>query len=211
MNTSVLLSSTYLPSIQFFSKLLLYEKIIIEKHEFYVKQSYRNRCSIYGANGKLDLTIPLQHSSERTITLEKKISYNDNWQHLHWMSICSAYRSSPYFEYFEQDFEKFYTNKYEFLFDFNLELLQLICNLLKMKTRFYFTEAFEKTTQEIDDLRIFFSPKNDFLDDKKFYSTNYYQVFSIKYGFIPNLSIIDLLFNEGLKTLDILAAKPIKF
>jgi hypothetical protein len=204
MNSAVILSTAYLPPLQFFGKLLLYDKIILEKHEHYVKQSYRNRCSVYGANGKLDLTIPLQHSSERTTVSQKKISYNDNWQQLHWMSICSAYRSSPYFEYFEEDFEIFYKNKYEFLFDFNLELIEQICRALKMNIEFSVTEQFEKEYEGVDDLRLFISPKNNFEDDKDFHSKNYYQVFADKYGFIPNLSIVDLLFNEGLKTIDIL-------
>ncbi|MBC7861423.1 MAG: WbqC family protein [Bacteroidia bacterium] len=204
MNQTVILSTAYLPNIQYFSKILAYKKIEIEKHENFVKQSFRNRCSVYGANGKLDLTVPLIHSSERTLVSQKKISYRDAWQKLHWKTISSAYRSSPYFEFFEQDFEIFYEKEYEFLFDFNFELIKLVCSLLKISPEISFTETYQKEIAVADDLRNFFRPQNDAESDKNFQIKEYYQVFGNKYGFIPNLSIIDLLFNEGLNTLNIL-------
>jgi hypothetical protein len=204
MNQQVILSTAYLPNIHYFSKLFLYKKVVIEKHENYVKQSFRNRCFIYGANGKLALTVPVAHSPERTIVSQKRISYQDAWQKLHWKTISSAYRSSPYFEFFEQDFEIFYQKEYEFIFDFNLELIRLICSLLKISTEISVTENYQKEIAGADDLRNFFHPKNNFAEDKSFEAKEYYQVFGNKYGFIPDLSIIDLLFNEGLNARNII-------
>ena len=108
---TALLSTAYLPPIQYFSVLKKNKTVAIEHHEHFVKQTYRSRCHIYGANGMLKLSIPVMHSRERTIIKDIRISYNDNWQKLHWRSIESAYRCSPYFEYYESEFASYYSEK----------------------------------------------------------------------------------------------------
>lgn len=192
MNT--LFSIAYLPPVHYFSELLRADAVVLEKHEHFVKQTYRNRCVIAAANGPLSLTIPLQKISDKEKITAKKISYAENWQQLHWRSITSAYKSSPYFEYFESDFRPFYETRHELLFDYNLELLKLICKLLRVELKFGFTEEYNAVPAGCVDLRNAFHPK----EAQEINVNPYYQVFADKNGFIPNLSIIDLLFNEGL-------------
>ncbi len=205
MTDSVLLSTAYLPPVSYFAKCLSYQNILIEKHEHFVKQTYRNRCSIYGANGRLDLIIPLVHGSERTAIGEKRISYHDNWRNLHWRSLESAYRSSPYFEFFEAEFRTFYFGeKIEFLFDFNQQLMNRIFEIMKLRMNIGFTDRYEKAYDDMDDFRAKIHPKINPETDVAFKNVPYYQVFENKYGFLPNLSIVDLLFNEGLRATDIL-------
>ena len=204
MNETILLSTAYLPPSLYFKKILHAEKIIIDRSEHFVKQTFRNRCSIYGANGQLDLIIPLERSTERTPIGLKKISYHFDWQTLHWRSLQSAYRSSPFFEYFEEDFKVFYEKKFDYLFDFNLEMLVFLCRILKIKFQFELTDQYLKQYDGVEDLRQSISPKSMEFNTQAFPLEPYYQVFSGKYGYIPNLSVIDLLFHVGLKTVDIL-------
>jgi len=204
--SSVLLPSCYLPPVQYISKLLLYPKAVIELYEHYPKQTYRNRCNIYGANGKLTLSVPLQHKSERTTTKDTRICYETDWRKLHWRSIESAYRSSPYFEFYEDDFAGFYSGKqFDFLTDLNEALLNKLVELMKIKTEITYTGSYEKTPEGIDDMRKLITPKDDFQRDKNFHINPYYQVFGNKAGFLPNLSVIDLLFNEGKGWKDVVA------
>ncbi|PCH67216.1 MAG: hypothetical protein COC01_06315 [Bacteroidetes bacterium] len=192
---TLLLPLFYLPPIEFFSLLLNSKEILIEQHEHYVKQTYRNRCHILGANGTVPLSIPVQHGKkEHTKFKEMKISYADNWQKLHWKSIESAYRSSPYFEYYEDQFKGFYHNQYEFLFDFNLELIKVVLQILDIQKELKFTKSYEEDySNNYVDQRDSLHPKKE--SDHKIIP--YTQVFSSKFDFIPNLSIIDLLYNEG--------------
>lgn len=203
MNNAPVFSIAYLPPISYMSRLVKYEKVVIEKHEHFVKQTYRNRCSIYGANGMLDLIIPLEREKEHTPVHLKRISYKDNWRKLHWRSLESAYRSSPYFEYFEQDFRSAYLgDKTEFLFDFNLMLLEKIVALLRLKTQIDFTGEYNRSLAG-DDYRSLFTPKNRSASTC-FVPVEYHQVFANKCGFLPGLSIADALFNEGLNAIEIL-------
>lgn len=182
---------------------------IIELFEHFIKQTYRNRCSIYGANGKLDLIVPVEKSkgSERKIMKDCRISYSDPWQKLHWRSLESAYRRSPYFEYYEDGLAPFYEKKVEFLVDWNEMLQEKICELLQQDLRWKKTEKYEEENPDSMDLRGSFDPnkmqnagieiaavaralpRNDF--------ESYVQVFGTRYGFIHDLSIVDLLFNTG--------------
>ncbi len=188
----MLLSTAYLPPIEYFQKIVGAEIVSVEKHEYFVKQTYRNRCHISGANGVMALSIPLINEHEKTLITEKKISYKENWQHQHWRSIKSAYANSPYFIYYSDELILFYEKKYDFLFDYNTELLQAVLKLLKIKIELKFTEIFEKQVE--NDFRNSISPKEN-VAIKNF--KTYTQVFSDKHGFKPNLSIIDLLFNVG--------------
>lgn len=190
----MLLSTAYLPPVYYFQKIASSEKVFIEKHEHFVKQTYRNRCHILGANGVQALSIPLVNTHEKTLITEKKIAYEQNWQRQHWRSIESAYRNSPFFIYYADELKVFYENKFEFLFEYNTHLLETILMLLKLNKDIHFTENFEKEAK--DDLRdISLDKEQDALNLKP-----YTQVFSDKHGFQSNLSIIDLLFNKGPET-----------
>jgi hypothetical protein len=198
----VLLSAAYLPPVSFFSCLISAKKIIIEKHEHYVKQTYRNRALIYGANGIHPLIIPIHHEGlYRRPMHEIKISYDADWQKIHWRTLTSAYRNSPYFEYFEDELRIFYETKTETVFEFNLRLLEKIFSLLQLPFNPGFTSSFEKVwPSEIQDARNLFDPST-----RKKDMPEYHQVFSEKHGFIPDLSIVDLLFNKGMETKNYLA------
>lgn len=196
MSKKIILSTAYLAPIQYFTKFVKYDKVIIEAHENFIKQTYRNRCKIYGANGELSLSIPVKKSAPKTTIKELLIDYDTNWRKLHWKSIESAYNSSPYFEYYIDDFLPFYTKKYKYLFDFNTELLKMILENIDISTKIDFTETFFNNEYDMDDFREQIHPKKRNVD-KNFKIIEYTQVFQSKHSFIPNLSIVDLLFNEG--------------
>lgn len=202
---SIILSTAYLAPIQYYSKLLKYDKVIIEKYENFIKQTYRNRCVIYGANGPLSLSIPVSKDNPKELIKDIKIDYNTNWQKIHWKSIESAYMSSPFFEYYLDELMPFYQKEYKFLIDFNVELQQLISELIEVDYDLDFTSdyIFPKDLQEIVDFREKILPKKQIVDPD-FKSIEYNQVFTEKKGFQANLSIIDLLFNEGPNTINLL-------
>ncbi|MBD8388150.1 WbqC family protein [Dysgonomonas sp. BGC7] len=196
----IYLSSTYLGPVQYYSKFLTTEKIYIERYENYIKQTYRNRCVIVSANGPITLSIPVIHSSgDKTLIKDVRIADHGNWQHMHWNAIVSAYNSTPFFEYYQDDFHSFYHNKFNFLFDFNEALRELILNLLNIEVpEITYTDKYKERDSGYEDWRELINPKKDWrLLDSKFREVPYYQVFIQKFGFIPNMSIIDLLFNMG--------------
>lgn len=197
--SSVLLSTAYFGPIQYYTRFLLYDTIVLETKENYSRQSYRNRCNIYGANGKLVLSVPvLKGTADKIQITDVKIDYNKNWQKLHWKGIESAYRSSPFFEYFHDDFVGFYTKKWPFLFEFNLEILKTVLKILDLKPEINFTRDYSRSgDKNIVDMRERIHPKRSFQDDRDFFPVTYTQVFSDKQGFIGNLSIVDLIFNAG--------------
>lgn len=199
----VLLSSLYLAPVQYYSKLFRAKEAIIETDDNYQKQSYRNRCIIASANGPLPLSIPVNKpKGEKCKMKDLKISDHGNWQHFHWNAIISAYNSSPFFEYYRDDFSPFYEKKTTFLFDFNEQLRTLICNLLDIETPISYTSSFvQQADSNTLDLREAIHPKRDWRKtDKQFAAKPYYQVFAEKHSFIENLSIIDILFNMGNET-----------
>lgn len=201
------LGSAYLAPIEYYSKLLTYETVYIEQHDHYIKQTYRNRCNIVGPGGLLPLSIPtVKPESLKCAMKDIRISDHGNWRHLHWNAIESAYNNTPFFEYYKDDFAPFYEKKHTFLFDFNEELRQLICELIDMNPNVNYTAEYKTTftTDEID-FREIIHPKKDFsTEDPEFIPTPYYQVFEARHGFLPNLSIIDLLFNMGPESLLVL-------
>jgi hypothetical protein len=204
MNTqTAILPTAYLPSIQYFQKLLNYSTCVIEQHEHFIKQTYRNRCNIYTPNGFNTLSIPLVKRNQRQSIKEVKISYDVDWQKLHWRTLESSYRRSPFFEYYEDDFKPLYGGKKTaYLIDFNEALLQIIFPLLKIKPNYSFTNSYVQTYTDADDYRNIISPKENLSSDKMFVPKPYSQVFETKYGFIENLSIVDLLFNQGSRALE---------
>ena len=195
-------SSLYAGNLDFYSCLLKADQVSIDVHENYVKQSYRNRCEIYGANGKLALIIPITRSSS-TPMKEVKIDYDQNWQKIHWKSLESSYRSSPYFEFYEDKFIHLYEQKnIHYLVDFNMELLNIFLKLLDLEIELSYTDSYEKEIKNKLDLRSLIHPK---MGTSQYYNENkYIQVFEEKMGFIPNLSIYDLVFNEGPAAVNIL-------
>ncbi len=181
--------------VQQYCKLLQFEEVRMERRENYLKQTYRNRCTIAAAGGPLSLSIPIvKPDTEKCLTKDIRISDHGNWRHLHWNALVSAYNMSPFFEYYEDDFAPFYEKKYEFLFDFNEELRLLICGLLDLEPNVSYTEEYLPEVE--NDFRETIRPKHE-VEDAEFKAAPYYQVFREKYGFIPNLSIVDLLFNMG--------------
>lgn len=195
-----LLPTAYLPPINYFSLLLKSETVFIEQHEHFIKQTYRNRCEILTSNGRLNLTIPLQKNADKEIISQKKISYSEPWQIKHWRAITSAYKNSAYFDYFEDEFKPFYFEEHEFLMDYNTKLTQLILHILRQKNELHFTKEFQKTFDGTD-LRETLNIKPQIVNPK------YYQVFGDKFGFTPHLSVIDLLFNKGLESVEYLTLK----
>lgn len=185
----------YCGPIEYYFQLTKYEHVLFETMEHYVKQSYRSRCSIYGANGKLNLIIPLEEKGQRKPMKDIKVQQDRHWIQQHWKSLASAYRSSPFFEYYEDKFAKHYEKLPKFLIDFNLDLHEIISATMELNTTFHRTTQYEKTDLNLDK-RNTFSPKNNNLTTN-ISNNSYIQVFSDKHGFIPNLSILDLIFNEG--------------
>lgn len=185
----------YLPPIEYFSKLSDYRSmVLVENAEHFQKQSYRNRASICSPNGRLDLVVPvIKGSKVHTKVKDVKISYDFRWQRLHWMSLQTCYRSSAYFEYYEDEILAFYEKKWNFLFDYNEEMLALMLKFLKLNISYSYTGEFEKTYEGLADFRDCIHPKKE----SEMIFKPYFQVFEEKNGFLPNLSIVDLLFNQG--------------
>ena len=207
MKIKSVFSSCYLPPIVYFKHWLDAEECLIDVNEFFVKQTYRNRCTILGADGKLDLILPIHKRNSKQLMKEVKISYDDNWKKNHWKSIESAYRRSPYFEFYEDEFYTFYHDKeHRLLIDFNMDLMMLILKLLKTTTDFNLSDSYIEQEANIVDYRMEISPKNKSLNE--FHHPDYIQVFSDKLNFEKNLSIIDLLFNEGPNALSYIQKLP---
>jgi hypothetical protein len=193
---TVLLSTAYLAPVEYYLQMANHSQIIIEKQDNYTKQTYRNRCVIASANGLQTLSIPIvKPDSPKCLTKDIRIAEHGNWRHLHWQAIVSAYNSTPFFEYYADDFRPFYEKPGVFLFDFNEELRELVCRLLDISPSLSYSSGYINPTNADElDLREAIHPKKETLT-KNF--RPYYQVFETKYGFQPNLSIIDLLFNMG--------------
>lgn len=203
MQSTAILPTAYLAPIQYYSKLIQYPNCIVEHYEHFTKQTYRSRCDMYSPNGSITLSVPLVKRSHRQAVKDLKISYDHDWQILHWRTIESGYRRSPFFEYFEDDFYPFYHDKkFDFLIDLNEALQQEILVLLKRKKKYSFTTEYFKTYSDADDFRNIISPKQSLDADKSFEPKVYAQVFETRHGFLPNLSIIDLLFNQGSRALE---------
>jgi hypothetical protein len=190
----ILIHPNYFPNIHQFRQIIKANSILFEVSDNYQKQTFRNRTYIYGANGKLGLFIPVIHSHKnRELFKDVKISYESNWMDLHLKSLQSAYRSSPYFEYFEDDFIKLYAEKEKFLVDFNIKCIKLISNLLDLDLDYKISSEYVEKTNDIIDLRDLSNARKQ----KTIETPKYIQVFESKHGYLNNLSIIDLIFSEG--------------
>ena len=179
----ILLSTAYLAPIHYYSKLFASDEVMIEQMDHYVKQTYRNRCVIAAPDGPLALTIPtVKPDTEKAPVRDIRISDHGNWRHLHWRALQSAYGRTPFFEFYEDDFRPFFQPGWEYLADFNRQLLHTVCGLIGFRPRLADTTAFRR----VPDWPLPQGPERP-----------YYQVFAPRHGFLPGLSIVDLLFNMG--------------
>lgn len=210
----ILLELQYLPPVQYFTKWIKYEQVWIEQHENYLKGSYRNRCHIAGVNGPLRLSIPLlKGKNEQQNIREARIAYHEPWQSQHWQSITSAYGNAPFFPFYGEEIAPFFQKKYEFLFDLNRELMQCLLRLIGLPEELNFTQTFEKKPDAgiLDFRNGIFPKKHRQKKDEAFQPVHYSQVFQEKNGFLPNLSILDLLFCTGPQALLILEQSVIDY
>ncbi len=179
----MLLPTAYLPPISYCSALYRADEACIEQWEHYVKQTVRSRCTIAGPNGPMPLSVPVVKAARPDEPIcQTRISDHGNWRHLHWKALQSAYGNSPFFEFYEDDFRPFYRPDWEFLVDYNRDLLKMLCGLLDIEPRISYTDRFLAQPA---------------LQFPGVAPRPYYQVFSARHGFIPDLSVVDLLFNMG--------------
>lgn len=199
-----LLSSTYFGPVQWYQKLNRYPKVMLEQHDNFTKQTYRNRCVIATANGLQTLSVPIEkYDGPKCKMKDVRISDHGNWRHIHWNALQSAYGDSPFFEFLADDIRPFFERKWDYLFDFNLEITHKMCGLLDIQPVLLPTADYGAGLMEggrpsgaVADFRDAIRPKHP-LPDADFRPRRYYQVYGRKHGFQPNLSILDLLFNMG--------------
>lgn len=202
-----LLLPTYFPSISHFVAMAQSEKIVFEMEDNFQKQTNRNRTYIYSPNGIQLLNIPVKHSKQiHQKTKDVKIETDFDWQKQHFKSLEAAYRSSPFFEYFEDEIHPIFEKKYTFLLDLNFEAMNIVSKCLQMKFEYETTTEYfrEVDPNSILDFRTLADGKKD---DSQF--ETYIQVFEEKHEFLNNLSILDLLFNEGRYALDYLKSQKL--
>lgn len=219
----VLLSTTYFGPVQWYQKLYRYDRVFIERCDTFRKQTYRNRCVIATTNGAQALTVPVERAAGAQQVRDIRISDHGNWRHIHWHALLSAYSESPFFDYYADDIRPFFERKWEFLYDYNMEICQKMCELLDITPHISPTGQYihaddlpsplvEKDGSHsetggsncetacisgtVADFRDAIDPKHP-LEDRDFAPKNYYQVYAVKHGFMPNLSVLDLLFNMG--------------
>jgi hypothetical protein len=197
----ILLSTAYFPPVQYFSKLSAGKgQVILERHEHYDKQSYRNRCTILTSNGLLDLIVPVAKNIPPKVPItEVKIACDKPWQKLHLKAIESAYRRSPFYEYYIDELMPFFTERYLYLYDLNLQIITTLCRLAQVPFRPVESSEYQREDLPgVADFRSGIHPKRSRQKtDPSFTPFAYTQVFSEKFDFQPNLSALDLLFNMG--------------
>ncbi len=197
-----LLSTAYWPPVQYFTKLILFDEVLIEQFETYPKQSYRNRMEVYGPNGIQSLQVPvLKASFKKTIIKDVEISYDTPWQKNHVKSIESAYRSSPFYEYYIDEILPLFSKKYKFLIELNADILKICQEILGLEVSVNFTLNFIADSGEFDFRNIIHPKSSKARVEPNFKPVEYVQGFEQRHGFAPNLSILDLIFNCGPESL----------
>jgi hypothetical protein len=190
---TVLLSTTYFGPVQWYQKIYRSDEAEIEQWESFQKQTYRNRCLIAAPNGIQALTVPVEHTVSPLIK-DLKVSDHGNWRHLHWNALVTAYSESPFFEYYQDDIRPFYEQRWDYLLDYNEAIRTKICELIDIQPKVTLTGEYSRSSD--NDYREAIRPKHS-APDPDFTPRPYYQVYQQKHGFLPNLSILDLLFNMG--------------
>ena len=194
----LLLELQYFGTISWYLAMMRHDIVVLESQENFEKSTYRNRCYIASPEGKLRLSIPLmQGRNQRSKYSDIRIDYSQPWQKNHWNSLCSCYRNSPYFEYYEDKLLPLFSKKHELLFDFNKKLLQIMIELLELDLRIEYSLVYQKhPPDDVKDLRSKILPNGNF-SVMESTSVVYHQVFQERTGFLHDLCVVDLLFNEG--------------
>jgi len=214
---NILIHPAYFGPVSQFVALVKANKVFFENEDNYQKQTYRNRMYIYDSNGKLLLNIPIKHRSALTgepkkagkhqLYKEVKIENDFEWQKQHWRALKASYQTSPFFEFYEDEIYPLYHKKFNYLIDFNYACLEFVTDALQLDLNFEKTSEYILYPEDKKDLRTLINAKGKL----KFQQEEYTQVFKEKHGFLPNLSILDLLFNEGPNTTNYLEAQELKF
>lgn len=192
--TTASLQTTYFGPVQWYQKLYRYDRCLLEQYDSYQKQTYRNRCIIATANGIQALTVPVEHSSDKALVKDLRISDHNQWRRVHWNALQSAYSESPFFEYYADDIRPFFEKRYTFLVDFNEAIRQTVCQLIDICPNVEYTTEYVR--EQPHDYRNTIHAKHP-QPDSDFEPRPYWQVFQHKHGFLPNLSVLDLLFCTG--------------
>jgi hypothetical protein len=194
MAGKILLSTAYLPPVEYFATIAGTDEVLIEKEENYLKQTYRNRCCILSANGRQILTVPVyQGSYHKTCIKDIRIDYSKRWQQVHLGAFTSSYNASPWFLHYFEVIEKIILKNHKYLLDLNTGLLTAVLNFLKLNINISYTTVFKPIGDDKNDFRYRISPKIK----SNYQAKKYLQVFGQKAGFVPGLSIADLVFNMG--------------
>lgn len=184
--------------INYYARLVRQQEIILEQHDSYSKQTYRNRCMIMGPNGVISLSIPVKRKhGVKNLLRDIRIDYDSNWNKIHWRSLVASYASSPFFEYLADEIEPFYQKRVVFLIDLNVQLLEHALGILGLDIPVSCTTEFHPLSSESDPRQYIHPKKDQAVADPGFLPLEYHQVFSDRLGFRPNLSILDLIFNMG--------------
>ena len=202
-----ILATTYFGPVQWYQKLNRFDDVLMEQHEHFLKQTYRNRCVIATTQGQQALTVPVEAPVGEGVALSKtpikdvRISNHGKWRTEHWNALQSAYGESPFFEFYEDDIRPFFENRWEFLLDFNMAITEKMCELLDIHPHIELTSSYQNSLPIGEgwgetDFRTIIHPKHP-REDSDFSPKPYYQVYKERFGFLPNLSILDLLFNMG--------------
>ncbi len=202
--TYLLIENQLFPCIDCFKMLVKNPNLILEQYENYQKMSFRNRYVIFGANGLIQLSIPIVGGrNQKQLSKDVQIDYTEKWPLKHWRAITSSYNKSPYFEFYEESLKKVLFSGKKNLSEFNLTVLHWCLNQLKLEVEILFTIEYKKECNNCEDYRNFFLPKN-FQNIESYKYLKYPQVFENRFGFQPNLSVLDLLFAEGLNAKNLL-------
>jgi hypothetical protein len=194
MREKILISTAYLPTVEYFSLIAKAGEVIVEREENYLKQTYRNRCYILSAHGPQLLSVPVYLGSlHKTPVKDIRIDYSKRWQQVHLRAITASYKSSPYFDYYFEDIERVISQDSKFLLELNMKLTESVLEILKINKPVSYTTVFEPVEDSENDFRYKIKPKAESCFTEK----EYIQVFNNGTGFVPRLSILDLIFNIG--------------